>query len=136
LESSLICLPNPAVIEETDIPGDARLFYETNFGSDATTWPITLLEGELTSYDGTSVVATDGTAVVSLYQISGFQNYDMDEEGLGGTFDCMGGFDHVFIEEQFIGGYLKGNWTPDGGYLLINNEGGGQGRLILNNPPP
>jgi hypothetical protein len=104
------------------------LFYETTFDSTATTWPITLLEGELTSYDGTSVVATDGTAVVSLYQISGFQDHDES-----GTFDCMGGFDHVFIEEQFIGGYLK---LSQGGYLLINNAGGGQGRLILNNPPP
>jgi hypothetical protein len=122
------------MIEETTIPPTARLFYETNFDSTATTWPITLLEGELTSYDGTSVVATDGTAVVSLYQISGFQNYD---EEPGGTFDCMGGFDHVFIEEQFIGGYLKVNLPlGDSGYLLINNEGGGQGRLILNNPPP
>jgi hypothetical protein len=109
LESSLICLPNPAVIEETPIPFDSTA---------ATSWPITLLEGDPTS--------TDATADVLLYQISGFQDHDET-----GTFDCMGGFDHVFIQEEFIGGYLKGNWTPDGGYLFVKHDGG-HGNLILN----
>ena len=115
LESSLICLPNPAVIEETPIPFDSTA---------ATTWPITLLEGDPTS--------TDATADVLLYQISGFQDHDET-----GTFDCMGGFDQVFIQEEFIGGYLQLSdhcfeLSEVCGYLIINNEGGGHGKLILN----
>jgi len=105
--SSLICLDSTANIEVTPLPFDSTA---------ATTWPITLLEGDPTS--------TDSTADMLLYQISGFQ--DHDESGM---FDCVGGFDHVFIQEQFVGGYLK---LSQGGYLLINNEGGGTGKLILN----
>jgi hypothetical protein len=117
LESSLICLDSTAHIEETPLPFDSTA---------ATTWPITLLEGDPTN--------TDSTADILLYQISGFQDYDSEEGGGSGMFDCVGGFDHVFILEEFVGGYLKVNIAPPdvGGYLRINNEGGGTGKLILN----
>ena len=106
---------------------------DINTTFDATCW--IALSSSFNCLDSTAVVSTeilegdpsntDSTAALLLYQISGFQDYD-----LHGTFDCESGFDQVFIQEIISESYLT---LTQGGHLLINDPGGHTGKLILNN---
>lgn len=127
LYTSAICLPNKdqidnegaVLIEQTEIPyGDLS---DPPPDMTSTMWPITLLEGDPTN--------TDATAAMHVYQISGFQDYDVT-----GIFDCVSGFDHVYIKEEIIAGYLRIRTSdPSGGYLRTRHTGG-TGKIILRLP--